>query len=286
MEPSMNLLDSVCAPGSKLGGGLKTGTGDDRYAFDEAAGWAAVIDGATDVGPVRVYRDAESDAARFAEIMARELLAHPARADESARAYMSRFAQALSRAALAEFKMDPASAPLSSYPTAAATWVRVQNGRLDGASLGDSMALLQPPNGEVAVLGEPEKAEQESDRVRGVLAFSAEDRLRWLQETRAVHNTSGGYWVFGVQPEAAGHVTAFEADCPPGSRLLLMTDGFYRLVSPYRRYSDAGLMAALRDRGLGALLGELREMEASPADDMRLGRIKTSDDATALYFEI
>jgi hypothetical protein len=36
----VKLLDSISFPGSKLGGGMKTGTGDDRYAFDEAAGWA------------------------------------------------------------------------------------------------------------------------------------------------------------------------------------------------------------------------------------------------------
>jgi serine/threonine protein phosphatase PrpC len=282
----MKLLDSICAPGSRLGGGLKTGTGDDRYVFDEAAGWAAVIDGATDVGPVRVYRKAESDAARFAEIFAAQLLAHPPQAGEAAGAYMERFAPRLSEAALAEFRVDPKEAPLSSYPTAAAVWVRVEAGRLEAAALGDSIALLLTPDGRLTVLGAPDKPEQESDRVRGVLARSAEDRLRWLQDTRAVHNTPGAYWVFGVQPEAAKHVMVFAADCPPGSRVLLMSDGFYRLVSPYRRMTDLELMTEAHTRGLSALLEVLRSLEASPADDARFGRIKTSDDATALLFQV
>jgi hypothetical protein len=63
----MKLLDSISFPGSKLGGGMKTGTGDDRYAFDEAAGlifrgramesppplWAANAEGPSCFGSVR-----------------------------------------------------------------------------------------------------------------------------------------------------------------------------------------------------------------------------------------
>jgi hypothetical protein len=64
-----------------------------------------------------------------------------------------------------------------------------------------------------------------------------------------------------------------------------MTDGFYRLVSPYGRYTDAQLVEAASASGLGALLSELRAQEASPADDARIGRFKTSDDATALLLE-
>ena len=86
----MKLLDSISFPGSKLGGGMKTGTGDDRYAFDEAAGWACVVDGATDVGPVRIFAAAESDAARYAEIFAETIVRHPADAREIPQAWFAR----------------------------------------------------------------------------------------------------------------------------------------------------------------------------------------------------
>jgi hypothetical protein len=91
--------------------------------------------------------------------------------------------------------------------------------------------------------------------------------------------------VFGVQPEAAAHIVHQSTDAPAGTRVLMMTDGFYRLVSPYGRYSDAQLVEAASDIGLGALLSELRGMEASPEDDAKIGRFKTSDDATALLLE-
>ncbi len=282
----MKLLDSISLPGSKLGGGMKTGTGDDRYAFDEAGGWACVIDGATDVGPVRIFSAAESDAARFAEIFASEIVKGPADPREIPQAWFARLLPRLRAAVEREAKMPLRDAPLASYPTAAATWVRHRKGRLEGATLGDSIAIVKAPDGAVAVFGEAGKPAEEQGRARTVMAMTPEDRLKWLQDVRAMHNTPKGYWVFGVQPEAAAHIVHQDCAAPAGTRALVMTDGFYRLVSPYGRYTDEDLIDAAVARGLGALMRELREMETSPADDARIGRFKTSDDATALLIEV
>ena len=65
-----------------------------------------------------------------------------------------------------------------------------------------------------------------------------------------------------------------------------MSDGFYRLVSPYGRYTDAALIEAANAKGLGPLMQELRALEANPEDDAKVGRFKTSDDATALLLEV
>lgn len=282
----MKLLDSVAAPGSKLQGGLKTGSGDDRYAFDEAAGWAAVIDGATDVGPVRLYPHAESDAAHYAELVAAEMIAAPIAPAEAPADYFSRLLTRVASAAASEARIPFSDAPLSSYPTAAATWVRAAGGKVDAATLGDSIAILRTPEGAVTVFGEPGKPGDEQARARTIMQRTEAERLKWLQDTRAVHNTPGGYWVFGVQPEAARHIVHQTADAPSGSHLLMMTDGFYRLVSPYGRYSDAQLIGAAIARGLPGLMSELRALESRPEDDAALGRFKTSDDATALLFEV
>ena len=133
---------------------------------------------------------------------------------------------------------------------------------------------------------EAHRPAEEQGRARRVMAMTPEDRLKWLQDVRAIHNTRNGYWVFGVQPEAADHIVHQSCDAPPGTKALVMTDGFYRLVSPYGRYTDEGLIDAVLERGLGALMRELREMEASPEDDAKIGRFKTSDDATALLVEV
>jgi hypothetical protein len=281
----MKLLDSISFPGSKLGGGMKTGTGDDRYAFDEAAGWACVVDGATDVGPVRIFAAAESDAARYAEIFAETIVRHPADAREIPQAWFARLLPRLRAAIEREVKIPLKDAPLASYPTAAATWVRHRKGRLEGATLGDSIAIVKSPDGAVTVFGEAGKAADEQGRAKTVMAMTPEEQLKWLQDVRAIHNTRGGYWVFGVQPEAADHIVHQTCDAPAGTKALVMSDGFYRLVSPYGRYTDEGLIDAVVARGLGALMRELREMEASPEDDATIGRFKTSDDATALLVE-
>jgi hypothetical protein len=282
----MKLLDSISFPGSKLGGGMKTGTGDDRYAFDEAAGWACVIDGATDVGPVRIFSAAESDAARYAELFASEIVNNPADGREIPQAWFARLLPKLRAAVEREAKFPLKDAPLASYPTAAATWIRARKGKLEGATLGDSIAIVKSPDGAVTVFGETTKAADEQGRARTVMAMTPEDRLKWLRDVRAIHNTARGYWVFGVQPEAANHIVYQTADAPPGTKALVMTDGFYRLVSPYARYTDEGLIDAVLARGLGELMRELREMEASPEDDAKIGRFKTSDDATALLVEV
>lgn len=282
----MKLIDSLSSPGSKLGGGMKAGTGDDRYAFDEAGGWACVIDGATDVGPVRVFAAAESDAARYAEIFASEITLRPADPRESPQAWFARLLPRLRAAVEREAKIPLKDAPRASYPTAAATWVRARRGMIEGATLGDSIAIVATPDGQVSVFGETGKAADEQGRAKHVMALTPEERLKWLRDVRNLHNTAKGYWVFGVQPEAGAHIAYQSAPAPAGTRVLVMTDGFYRLVSPYGRYTHAGLIEAVNQRGLGALMTELRGMEAEPEDDARIGRIKTSDDATALLLEV
>ena len=282
----MRLIDSMCAPGSRLEGGLKTGTGDDRYVFDEAAGWACVIDGATDVGPVRIFSAAESDAARFAELLAAEMVRAPADPREIPQAWFARLLPRLRTAVERDARIRLGEAPRSSYPTAAATWIRVSRGRLEAASLGDSVAILKTPDGAVSVFGEPGKPAEEQERARRIMERTPEERLTWLQEVRTRHNTPGAYWVFGVEPAAGAHIVYQDAPAPPGSRVMVMTDGFYRLVSPYGRYGDEGLIDAAVLNGLAPLLRELRSMETAASEDAAIGRFKTSDDATALLFEI
>lgn len=281
----MRVIDYVASPGSAFGGGMKSGTGDDRYVFDEAAGWACVIDGATDVGPVRIFPDGESDAAVFAEMFAQALLADQPGAD-APQAYVTRIVARLRGEAAKAARVALTDAPRSALPTAAATWVRMRGGRLEAATLGDTVAIVRRPDGAVDVVGEPDKPAEEQERAQKVMMKTPEERRTWLQGVRAIHNTERGYWIFGTQVEAAGHVIHQTAPAPDGTHVLLMTDGFYRLVSPYGRYTHERLIEAAITNELPALMAELRSMEASPDEDVKIGRFKTSDDATALLIQI
>jgi len=75
-------------------------------------------------------------------------------------------------------------------------------------------------------------------------------------------------------------------DAASGTRVLLCTDGFYRLVDMYRLLDDEELIRSALDQGLATLLRRLRGFEADAAEDARYGRFKTSDDAAALLVEI
>lgn len=289
----MKLIDSICAPGSGLpdwrtDGASKSGhkSGDDRYVFDERAGWACVVDGATDVGRVRLFPRAESDASRYAELFAETMMMNPMKPGETPQAFFARFIGLLRTRVEKEARSSLADCPRDSLPTAAACWVRVAGGDLDAALLGDSLAILQRPDGSVEVLGDGAKPAAESERAKRVMAKTPEERLAWLRDVRAIHNTDKGYWVFGVEDVAAAHIIHHSVPAPRGSRVLVMTDGFYRLVSPYGVYTDETLIRAANDRGVGRLLDELRSHESNPADDAKIGRFKTSDDATALLLEV
>jgi hypothetical protein len=280
----MRVIDALCAPGSALSGGIKRGVGDDRFGFDEAAGLAWVIDGATDVDPLRLFPHAESDAAWYAETLS-GLLAVAPPADEPVRDYFARVLGEMRRRADAEARVAVADAPRSAWPTAAGLWARARDGRLEAASLGDAMMILRQPDGAVSVLGDAGKPAEEQARARRAMALAPAERADWLRATRALHNREDGYWVFGLEAGAAARLRLDAAACPAGATGLLMTDGFYRLVSPYQRHDPAGLVAAAMERGLGVLLGELRGLETSAAADAAIGRIKTSDDATAVLIE-
>lgn len=281
----MRIRDLISAPGTSLEGEAKAGGGDDRFAYDEQAGWACVIDGATDVGPVRLFRDAESDAAWFAEAVALECIETPAGPGETAGDYIAKLIGRLQERCARASLIPLDAAPRSALPTAAATWLRWREDRVETATLGDTIALIQTPDGAISVAGDGGRQEDESVRARRVMQMTPEDRLHWLADLRARHNLAEGYWILGLQSEAAAHLLRQEHPCPRGSRALLMTDGFYRLVSPYGRFSHRDLLERAFSEGLGRLMSELRGLEASPEDDARIGRFKTSDDATALAIE-
>ncbi|MBI1339386.1 hypothetical protein GC169_04140 [bacterium] len=289
----MRILDQIAAPGVKLdaspdaarraGGGRR---GDDRFGYDASAGRAWVIDGATDVGDVRLFPHAESDAAWYAETLSRAFIDAPPKDGEASERYLGRVVAAVVDRARADCRFDLDEVPRASLPTAAALWLRRVDAGIEAASLGDCLALVQPVSGDLVVLGDAGKADEETERVREVVSRPPAERRKWLQATRALHNTETGYWVFGLQPEAVARCRIERVAAPAGTRVLMMTDGFYRLVSPFRLYTHEALIARAAEAGLGVLLDELRRKEAAAADDPSFGRFKASDDATALLIEM
>ena len=61
-----------------------------------------------------------------------------------------------------------------------------------------------------------------------------------------------------------------------------MSDGFFRLITPYDYFSLQGLMDEAKEVGLADIINALRSLERSPDDNASMGRLKTSDDACAV----
>jgi hypothetical protein len=73
---------------------------------------------------------------------------------------------------------------------------------------------------------------------------------------------------------------------PTVRRILLASDGYYRLVDHYNAASDAELVRRTAALGADALLTQLRAIEAADPLAMTYPRLKIADDATALLIAV
>lgn len=281
----MEILDQLCEP---------SGPGPNEDAIGhtgtDSNGAAWVIDGATGVAERQFIPGAASDAAWFAARLGTAFadLFDPT---DSVTEQMRRAILQVSERY--QSLVQDQDIPPYGLPSAAGVWVRWDTeGRLAYASLGDCRALIQPPDGRVVGLG-PRRLDLGdalvNAAVRTVQGLGIRDpaairqRLTGrLRDSRARMNRPGGYWVFGIEPAAAEHCDLDQAQLVSGSRVLLISDGLFRLVDTYGAYSVDTLVSAAAADGLAPLYRVLREIEAADPDCRRHVRLKPGDDASAV----
>ncbi|MEL6474153.1 MAG: protein phosphatase 2C domain-containing protein [Pseudomonadota bacterium] len=257
-------------------------TGDDRYGSDPSAGTAWIFDGATDVTDLRPFPGAESGAAWFSEALSAWLVAHPP-GNLRPRDYWRAAFEAMRAKAARDSKVPLDHLPLSASPIAAGIWLHWNGpGEASAWWLGDCIALHDRA-GHVSIIGAPDKAENEIASARALNALSAEDKKAELQRQRAMQNTRGR-WIFGLNPAAAAEIHESQMTTSAGDEILLMTDGFYRLVTPYGMDTPESLLARIRSDGLDGAIRALRDKERSDTDTS--DRIKARDDAAALWLRV
>ena len=69
-------------------------------------------------------------------------------------------------------------------------------------------------------------------------------------------------------------------------RILLASDGYYRLVDHYGAVDDAELVRRTAALGADVMIEQLRAIEADDPLAMRYPRLKIADDATALLLGV
>lgn len=257
-------------------------TGDDRYGFDEAGGRAWVLDGATDVSPLRPFPRHESGAAWIAETLSAWLLAHPPEG-RSREAYWTAALEAMREAARKDSKVPPENLPMDTSPIASGFHVALGEDKAEFNWLGDCMAMVRSGSGEVRVLGALSVSEEETADALRLNAMNEEDKWEDLRRQREAQNTPG-HWIFGLDTTAAAHVSAETVSVAPGTEILLMSDGFYRLIDPFRAFTPETLLEAAGEHDLLALVRRLRDIEIA-ARDQGL-RVKAHDDASCVHLRV
>ncbi len=270
----VSVLETVNDPGTP------GRTGDDRFGFDEAAGTAWALDGATDVTDLKPFPEAESGAAWIAAALSTRLMAPPSPGDTPETHFAKVLTDVRARAEK-ETRIPLDDLPGEARPIASGMWMHVVDGQAVFAWLGDCMALLRRGAG-VTVIGSPGKADDETVTARRLLAVSPEERLAHLQNDR--RRSNGNRTCFGLDPRAAANLKTLEMAVEAGDMICLMSDGLYRLISPYGTHTPERFMALVEGKGLCGAVDALRAFESAPARDMN--RIKARDDACGVLLRI
>lgn len=184
-------------------------------------------------------------------------------------------------------------APQYAWPIAALTWLRIS--QKDGVSeaglysLGDCKSLLQTASGDCIDLDpfinpQEDVVQAEIARLRAEGITTASERrarmLPMLRARREFQNSAPAPEVLCLHPQGPFAPRTRQFTLEPDASVLVMSDGFYRLVDSYGLYTDAALMAACLERGLATMLDELRTHEAT-AGGTGARAVKAADDASA-----
>lgn len=278
----LDLLDSLSLPGDP--------ERPNEDAFDQAPNAAVVFDGATSLGDRLL--PGPSDAAWIASFGARRLMAHVRDGDPPKDALLHALADAEK-----SFAGLRRRAPVEKYeiPFASMMFVAENEKGLEALWLGDCGLIVKAPREKARFVGDGfEKKAAESKRAAalsaqtGVSSTVGVNRPHILPALRAARNRMNGPggWAFGPDTRAAKHVDSQTVKAPPGTLLLLASDGFLALGSDYGRYDVEGLLAAVQTEGLVKLGEELRAIENRDPEGQRFPRFKKSDDATALLLRV
>lgn len=286
---TLSITDSLSLPGAQ-----------DRPNEDQL-GWTAqcafVIDGATGLGPDFVVSRHDSDAAwlaSFAKVHFEEMIA-PGRTMVD----IVRSTNALARRIIT-FAANGRDMPAWNLPVAGFQMIRIEAERLVAYGLGDCLLILTDEAGRTVTHSAlPEAGGREREAARRVIEqcgglsklprlIDDPDLLARQRAWRGRYNTDASpVWTLGATPEAADHLVSAPLSGAPPFTGLLCTDGFAALATDYGIYEPGELVAAAKRDGLSVLGARLRNIERrEDPDGRRYPRMKPSDDATAVLFEI
>ena len=268
---TISVLGAACRQGSPVN--------DDAIGYTAQAAW--VLDGATSLGQGLV--GGESDA----RWLAQSANAHLQRLleEQPYRPTQDLLAQ-LQAGIAADFQRDSGVAVSLdlNLPTACLSLLRVLgDGSLELLNLCDTCIHLAWDDGHVESFGDTPLEEIDRQSVQRLLALREANpdwshaqlwqaSREWVRRNRALANTPQGYWCLDPSERWIAHVQRRVLDPSGLKAFMLVTDGFDRLLD-FRRYDLDSLFAALPERGVEALIDELRALESADGQALDLSLI-------------
>lgn len=282
---TIRIIDTLNWPGSGLEGHEKKVTGDDRFGFDESAGTAWVLDGATDLGPYRLFEREESDAAWIAEELNRALMVRNPANFKTLTDFFKDMLASVHKTAEKKARIALDKAEKSTLPIASGMWMWHDGENTHFVRLGDCIAVIMTPDGKVEVLEHRMSADLETETSKKLNAMTPEDKIKGLREIRAIQNTEPQHAVFGLSPHAVDNLVIETRKLPEDSLVLLMSDGLWRIVDVYGMMSAEEMMQNADKWGVEYLAKLMRDFEKAGEKDHSI-RIKKNDDACGVLVRL
>ncbi|HEV8389144.1 MAG TPA: protein phosphatase 2C domain-containing protein [Dongiaceae bacterium] len=192
--------------------------------------------------------------------------------------------------------LDPRGADGRETPAASFALIRLLGSEIEILRLGDCLILLEATDGTVTVMDHPVLALIETDTRRALLDLRArgvtdpkkafETMMPKLRAQRRRRNLPDGYGVLAAEQSCISVMHVDRMSARGLRRVLLASDGYYRLVDHYGAMSDAELVEETSRRGPDTLLKQLRAIEAADPAAVTYPRLKIRDDATALLIGV
>lgn len=278
---TISVLGAACRQGSPVN--------DDAIGYTATAAW--VLDGATSLG--RGLVGGESDArwlAQSANAHLQSLLE-----EQPYRPTQDLLVQ-LQAGIAADFQRDSGVAVSLelNLPTACLSLLRLLgDGSLELLNLCDTCIHLAWDDGQVESFGDTPLEEIDRQSVARLIALREANpdwnheqlwqaSREWVRRNRALANTPEGYWCLDPSERWIPHVQRRVLDPAGLKAFMLVTDGFDRLLD-FRRYDLDSLFAALPERGVEALIDELRALEGADGQALDYPRLKIHDDASVVW---
>lgn len=268
---------------------------EDALIVNERLGLYGVADGATSLHP---YRGPNGETGGYiASSLVREYM-ESLRSEESEGLRLDQLvAQANLRLFQAMKDADVDMDDPSALWTCALALLRVGDGSVEYAQVGDCMAAALYDDGSVRVLtrDQVDHIDQESRQVwiEGVRSGIARRDALWemvkpiIMKNKERMNKENGFCVLNGRPETAHWIEYGKINRSGLAALLIVSDGLflpYSLDGTSRPGMDE-LMVRIREEGLHGYAEWLMALEAEDAECQVYPRFKVSDDKTGIWIE-